>query len=94
MKEWGEIFCDPRTIDYFTATTGIIWIEEQQKSLQTIKEIDIPILFIEGDKDDVIKNEYIKMYSQMAQNHHNLNEYVSIEGCDHSLTAFHPSYAS
>jgi len=72
----------------------MLWITEQAQAEKSIKELNMPLLFIEAEKEDVVSNDYIKKYASMAPNPNNQNEYVSIKDCDHSLTCFDPVYGS
>ena len=92
--KWHEIFTHNKTINYFTATTATIWVEEQEVAKEAMKELPLPILFIEAEKEDVVSNEHIKQVAATAPNPRGQNGYVTIPECDHSLTCFDATYAS
>ena len=92
MKKWAPIFGDPRTVSFLTLKTATIWVEEQEKAKEWMKQMTMPVLFIEAELDDTVDNKAIKEYSELCPNPD--NEYRVIKGCDHSLVAFEPSYAT
>ena len=92
MKKWAPIFGDPRTVSFLTLKTATIWVEEQEKAKEWMKQMTMPVLFLEAELDDTVDNKAIKEYSELCPNPD--NEYRVIKGCDHSLVAFEPSYAT
>lgn len=70
-EEWHEIFEDPRSIYSFTAKTASLWVEEQEKAREIIKELELPMLFIEAEKETVVSNAAIKEFAQLAKNPRN-----------------------
>lgn len=53
--EWMELYHhldeDKTFVSTFTARTGTLWIEEQEKAQQSLLDTDLPFLFIEAEKD-------------------------------------------
>ena len=56
LEKWGELAEDPMIVRKFTARMAKLWIDEQKKAEQSVSDTDIPILFIEAEKDDVVNN--------------------------------------
>merc|ERR1712151_283733 len=51
---YGHLDEDKTFVGTFRARTGMIWIEEQERALESLLNTDVPFLFIETEKDDVV----------------------------------------
>ena len=71
LEKYGLIWNDPRNVCYFTAMTARIWIEEQEKAKQSVKETTVPMCFMiathdGGNTDGVVRNDYIEQYYESS----------------------------
>ena len=62
-EEYRSVNEDPRSLGFFTVKTALIWIEEQRKALEAIKQAPQPICFIAAGGDGVVRNDYIEQFS-------------------------------
>ena len=85
-----------KCVGTFTARTGKLWIEEQNRVQQSLLETDVPFLFVEAEKDDVVRNDYIKVMYEKAQEAGKQNEYVVVSGkdSDHTIVSMDPELGS
>lgn len=94
--EWAAkyqpILEDTRIVNFFTATTARMWVEEQALARSSIAETPLPLCFITASADGVVRNDYIEEFSNAASNP--LNELHQVEGADHTDICFDENYAS
>ena len=90
--KWGKLDEDTTYISTFTARTGSLWIEEQERAEQSLLETNLPFLFIVAEKDGVVRNDTIQSYYEKAQKAGKRNEYVLIDGkwSDHTIVTMDP----
>ena len=86
MVKWGKYITDPKQIKVFTPLMASIWIAEQAKTKQNIKNIKQPFLFIEAELDVLVSNKAIREYYQLNANPN--SKFLSISGVDHSNCIF------
>ena len=96
MEKWGELERDPATIGQFTARTGKIWIDEQEKAQQSLLNTDLPFLFIEAENDGVVRNDYIRSHYEKTKQAGKRNEFVTVSGkwSDHTIVSMDPILGS
>ena len=87
---------DETFVSFITARTGMMWIEEQERVEQSLRETEIPFLFIEAEKDEVVSNTHIKAAYETAKEAGKQNDYLTIRGkfSDHTVITVDPVYAS
>ena len=93
-EEYKLVNEDQKALDFFTAKTALIWIEEQRKALESIKQAPQPICFIAAGGDGVVRNDYIEQFSQLAQDPDQLNEYHEVPDADHMIVVLDKNYSS
>ena len=93
-EEYKQVCEDPRSLGFFTVKTALVWIEEQRKALEAIKQAPQPICFIAAGGDGVVRNDYIEQFSQLAQNPDHLNEYHEVPEADHMIVVLDKKYSS
>jgi len=86
------IFEDPRNLDFFTATTAKLWIEEQELSRNSAAQAPQPLCYIIASEDGVVRNDYIEEFAQTNQNE--MGEVHTIDGADHTDIILDESYGS
>lgn len=66
-KSYQYLDDDPTYVQFLTARTGMMWIEEQERYEEILKETDIPFLFIEAEKDETVSNTHIRAAYESAK---------------------------
>ena len=96
LAKWGELHGDPNCVSVFTARTGALWIEEQEKAEQSLLETDLPFLIIEAEKDDVVRNDIMRQYYEKAKREGKKHEYCIVNGeeTDHTIVTMCPVLGS
>lgn len=61
-KEYDVIFSDKRYLDFFTATTARLWVEEQEKARESVSLAPQPMCFVLGEAENVVRNDYIEEF--------------------------------
>ena len=91
-KKWGELDEDETCVNTFTARTGKLWIEEQEKAEQALLETDLPFLIVEAEKDDVVRNDIMRSYYEKARDAGKNHEYAVVGGdeSDHTIVTMCP----
>lgn len=54
----------------------MLWIEEQERVEQSLRETQIPFLFIEAEKDETVSNKHIRAAYETAKEAGKQNEYL------------------
>ena len=87
---------DPTFVSHITARVGMLWIEEQERVEQSLRETNIPFLFIEAEKDETVSNKHIRAAYETAKEAGKQNEYLKICGkwADHTVVTVDPELAS
>ena len=97
QKRWGFIDNDDKAQHAFTPTVGVLWVEEQVVAKESIQDIQLPILMIEAEGDEVVRNDHIVEYFHLAgkgvdavrqQKSRIPNKFLSIKDCDHSTICY------
>lgn len=66
-KKWQYLDDDPIYVKLITPRTGVMWLQEQERYEQVLKETDVPFLFIEAEKDETVSNSHIRAAYETAK---------------------------
>ena len=92
MRKYSEYANDKTSIKSFTARSGNLMLTEQDKVEQSLLQTNVPFIFIEAEKDDVVNNACAKAHFEKTKAAGKRNEYVVIHGEDtnHTLVSIDP----
>jgi len=92
VAKYKQIFEDTRNLEFFTAMTARLWVEEQETARTSIAEAPMPICFITATEDGVVRNDYIEEFAALAK--HPMNELHKVVGANHTDVCFDENYGS
>lgn len=97
IDKYRLIFEDSRNVLFFTAVTAKLWVEEQAVARTNLEQCPQPFCFIAASKDGVVRNDYIKDYSDICRSResdNDVSEHHEIQGADHTDVCFDERYCS
>ena len=73
LEKYRQLIEDPKNIEFYTAQTACIWVEEQTKTKEQTKTegFNLPACIVKASEDDVVNNDTIDEFAQMANNEQN-----------------------
>uniref|UniRef100_A0A7S3HUJ0 Serine aminopeptidase S33 domain-containing protein n=1 Tax=Favella ehrenbergii TaxID=182087 RepID=A0A7S3HUJ0_9SPIT len=94
--EWAAryepILNDSRNVNFFTATTARLWVEQQELARSSVAHAPQPFCFIAATGDGVVRNDYIEDFADLTTNEE--GELHRVVGADHTDVVFDQSYGS
>ena len=96
-EKWGHLYHDPNNNHEFTPTTAVLWATEQERAKDSLKQTSLPILLIEATEDQVVKNDYMQQFFELANcksqstryvKSRIANKYVKVQNADHTTICF------
>lgn len=92
MDKYKFVYEDPIGVNVYTPMTARVWIEEQLVLRQSAQQALCPFNFIVGEKEDVVRNDYIEEFAGLASNVQ--NEFHQIDEADHTTLIFDENFGS